>query len=178
MLHKNQICADIFSIFGCCILINELQIDIYPSAHERRKNMPGCQVRTILRSLPTLYRTDFIKGNNTANGAERQKSSKRNSGDVQRRRLASLAEAIIMQSLDDLWIKTQQSKSVAFFTGEGFDICATMAGMRVMDRIELFTLLRKLDYRMFGSRHAKKVRTAIKKIEPKAPDYMKLKKIG
>lgn len=124
--------------------------------------MPGCQVRTILRNMPSLYRADFVPGIEAVEqGVQRQNSSKRRSKDVQRERLASLAEAIIMQSLDDLWSATQRNKSVAFFTGEGFDICARMAGMRIIDRIELFGLLRKLDRRMFGSRHAKKVRTAI-----------------
>ncbi len=142
------------------------------------KNMPGCQVRTILRGMPSLYRTDFIPGIDTAVGVERQKSTKRNSMGVQRKRLASLAEAIIMQSLDDLWSKTQKNRSIDFFTGEGFDICARMAGMRIIDRIELFALLRKLDRRMFGSRHARKVRTAIKKIEPKVSNDIRLKKTG
>ena len=124
--------------------------------------MPGCQVRTILGSLPSLYRTDSIPGINTAKGVQRQNSSRRRSKDVQRKRLASLAEAIIMQSLDDLWSKTQKNTSIAFFTGEGFDICAGVAGMRIIDRIALFALLRRLDRGIFRSRHAKKVRTAIK----------------
>ena len=124
--------------------------------------MPGCQARTILGSLPSLCRTNSIPGINTAKGVQKQNSSKSRAKDIQRKRLASLAEAIIMQSLDDLWSPTQKGKSIAFFTGEGFDICASMAGMRIIDRIELFCILRKLNRKMFGSRHARKVRTALK----------------
>ena len=125
--------------------------------------MPGCQVRTILGSMPSLYRTDYIPGTKTVSKkVQRQNSLKRRSRDIQKKRLSSLAEAIIMQSLDDLWSKTQKNTSIAFFTGEGFDICARVAGMRIIDRIALFALLRRLDRGIFRSRHAKKVRTAIK----------------
>ncbi len=126
--------------------------------------MPGCQVRTILRRIPTLYRADSVPGLKTVQqGGQRKNRSKRHSKGVDGKRLAALADAIILQSLEDLWSKTQKDKSIAFFTGEGFDICARLAGMKIIDRIEFFSLLRRLDRRMFGSRHAKKVRTAIKK---------------
>jgi hypothetical protein len=126
--------------------------------------MPSCQVRTILRSIPSLYRVAPAQGIKVARQGEIKRSApKRDTKIVHGKRLAALAEAIILQSLEDLWSKTQKNKSLAFFTGEGFQICAEMAGMKVMDRIKLFGLLRRLDGRTFDSRHSKKVRLVIKK---------------
>jgi regulator of replication initiation timing len=126
--------------------------------------MPSCQVRTILRNIPTLYRVDPTSGIKKAQQVEKKPNgSKRNSKTEHRKRLAALAEAIILQSLEDLWSKTQKNKSLAFFTGEGFHICAEMAEMKVMDRIRLFGLLRGLDRRTFDSRHSKKIKLFIKK---------------
>jgi hypothetical protein len=126
--------------------------------------MPSCQVRTILRSIPTLYRVDPAPGIKISQQSEKKRNgSKRNSKIVHEKKLAALAEAIILQSLEDLWSKTQKNKSLAFFTGEGFHICAEMAGMKVMDRIRLFGLLRELDRRTFDTRHSKKVKLVLKK---------------
>jgi len=126
--------------------------------------MPSCQVRTILRDIPTRCRVDLAPGIKIARQSEKKRnSSKRNSKIVHGKRLAALAEAIILQSLEDLWSKTQKHKSLAFLTGEGFHICAEMAGMKVMDRIRLFGLLRRLDRRTFNSRHSKKVKLVIRK---------------
>ena len=46
-----------------------------------------------------------------------------------RRGLVSLAEAIILQSLEDLWIPEHREESECFFCGEGFSICAEVAGL-------------------------------------------------
>jgi hypothetical protein len=127
--------------------------------------MPNCQVRTILRNIPTLYRVAPAQGNEIAKPSEIERDgSKRNSKVVSQKRLAALAEAIILQSLEDLWSnKSQKNKSLAFFTGEGFRICAEMADMKVMDRIRLFGLLRRLDRKTFDSRHSKKVKLVTRK---------------
>ena len=125
--------------------------------------MPSCQVRTILRGIPTLYRADPAPVKIAQQSEKKRNGSKKNPKIVHGKKLAALAEAIILQSLEDLWSKTQKNKSLAFFTGEGFHICAEMAGMKVMDRIRLFSLLRGLDRRTFDSRHSKKVKLVIKK---------------
>jgi hypothetical protein len=126
--------------------------------------MPSCQVRTILRGIPTLCLEDPALGiARTGQGEKKLNGSKRCSKNVHRKRLAALAEAIILQSLEDLWSKTQKNRCLAFFTGEGFHVCAEIAGMKVMDRIRFLGLLRKLDRRAFDSRHAKKVRLLTKK---------------
>lgn len=126
--------------------------------------MPSCQMRTILENIPTLYRvapTPRIRV--VHDGGKKRNGSIKYSGNAHRKRIAALAEAIILQSLEDLWSKTQKKKSLAFFTGEDFHICAEIAGMKVMDRIRLFGLLRRLDRRSFDSRHAKNVQLLIKK---------------
>ncbi len=126
--------------------------------------MPGCQVGTILRSIPTLSRVNPVSEIKISKQADiKRNGSKRNSRIVQRKSLTALAEAIILQSLEDLWSKTQKNKSLEFFTGEGFHICAEMAGMKIMDRIRLLGMLRKLDGSTFDSRHSKKVKLLMKR---------------
>jgi len=43
--------------------------------------------------------------------------------------IKNLAEAIILQSVEDLWDAKQKSECLTFFYGESFGICAEMAGM-------------------------------------------------
>ena len=43
--------------------------------------------------------------------------------------LKTLAEAVIIQSAEDIMDKHQQEEAVAFFGGEGFRICSWIAGM-------------------------------------------------
>ncbi len=128
--------------------------------------MPGCQIQTILRSIPSLSRVEPAPRNKVTQGPvskERNDSKKEHSNDVDKKRLAALAEAVILQTLEDLWSKAHKKKSLAFFTTEGFHICADIAGMSITDRLWLLRLLRKLDGKMFESRHAKKVKRFINK---------------
>ncbi|NTU41605.1 MAG: hypothetical protein HGA78_00840 [Nitrospirales bacterium] len=46
-----------------------------------------------------------------------------------KKKVRRLAEAIILQSLTDLWDPDMREKSMAFFYGEGFRICAEIAGI-------------------------------------------------
>ncbi|GAB4389733.1 MAG: hypothetical protein Kow0025_16910 [Thermodesulfovibrionales bacterium] len=56
----------------------------------------------------------------------------------------ALAEAIIMQSMEDLSDTRYRSESIDFFTGEGFGICAGMAGMDIEDKLKVMGLVKKL----------------------------------
>lgn len=56
--------------------------------------------------------------------------------------LMNLAEAIILQSVEDLWDEGYKSDSLRFFKGEGFGICAAMAGMKRYDRLKLLQMVR------------------------------------
>ena len=55
----------------------------------------------------------------------------------------SLAEAIILQSITDLWKEDEREKCLDFLKGEDFSLCAEMAGMSLPDQIELMTLVNK-----------------------------------
>lgn len=64
--------------------------------------------------------------------------------------LKHLAEAIILQSIEDLWNRQQKNDCVAFFEGEGFHLCAGTAGINMFHRKRLLKLIstsisRKLD---------------------------------
>lgn len=58
--------------------------------------------------------------------------------------LKKLAETIIFQSLEDIWDGRHRAQSVEFFSGEGFHICAQMAGIDVNERLKLLNLARKI----------------------------------
>ena len=57
--------------------------------------------------------------------------------------LQRLAEAIILQSIEDLWEKSRLERrgSFAFFLGRGFHIWAELAGMTPVDRRTLLSLV-------------------------------------
>jgi hypothetical protein len=52
-----------------------------------------------------------------------------------------LAEAIILQSIEDLWDVQQRKYCVAFFEGEGFHLCAGTAGITMFHRRRLLKLI-------------------------------------
>jgi hypothetical protein len=120
--------------------------------------MQNFQVQTILRSIPTLDRIPLRESDILLQPADKStETAKRRPRKVDHRKIRVLAEAVILQSLEDLWSKTNRKKSVEFFKGDGFSLCADMAGMKVVDRLRLFRLLRRLDPELFDSRHARKV---------------------
>ena len=51
--------------------------------------------------------------------------------------LKSLVEGIILQSFADLWVTEEYDGSVKFFMGEGFKICAGIAGINLHDQVKL-----------------------------------------
>ena len=121
--------------------------------------MQNCQVRTILRSIPTLHRIPSSRGFDTLlpPADKSTETGEKQPRKIDRKKIRALAEAVILQSIEDLWSKTNRKRSVEFFTGDGFSIYADMAGMKVVDRLRIFRLLRKLDPRLFDSRHSRKV---------------------
>ena len=54
----------------------------------------------------------------------------------------ALAEAVILQAIEDMWCEKEKSKRLTFFTGESFRIYAKMAGMDFHDWIELLNLVK------------------------------------
>lgn len=55
-----------------------------------------------------------------------------------------LAEAIILQGLDDLSDSRYRSESIDFFTGEGFEVCAGMAGLDIEEKLKIMSLVKSL----------------------------------
>ena len=58
--------------------------------------------------------------------------------------LKGLAEGIILQSIEDLWVKDHKEDCIAFFKGKGFRDCAEMAGMTTSDQIKLLNLVKNV----------------------------------
>ncbi|MBI4823348.1 MAG: hypothetical protein HY805_03845 [Nitrospirae bacterium] len=55
-----------------------------------------------------------------------------------------LAQAIILQSVEDMWDKQHRAECMEFFTGEGFHICAQMAGLLPNEKSKLLNLAWKV----------------------------------
>jgi hypothetical protein len=121
--------------------------------------MKAFDFSSLMRGIPTLSRLDPRRDlckSERARAVARAKEAKGRES----KGLKSLAEAIILQSIEDLWSKTNRKKSIEFFTGEGFSQCADMAGMGVIDRLRLLRILRRIDAEAFDSRHSRKIRAS------------------
>jgi hypothetical protein len=57
--------------------------------------------------------------------------------------LKALAEAIILQSAEDFMDEYRQREDITFFGGEGFRICAGIAGMDHTEQCAFLNLLRR-----------------------------------
>jgi|WetSurMetagenome_2_1015567.scaffolds.fasta_scaffold08349_3 hypothetical protein len=52
-----------------------------------------------------------------------------------------IAEAIILQSIEDLWDGEQREECVLFFRGSDFHLCAEIAGITGSDKDKLLTMI-------------------------------------
>jgi hypothetical protein len=52
-----------------------------------------------------------------------------------------LAEAIIMQSIEDLWNEDHRAECIDFFTGQDFRTCASIAGIDTAGQIQILNLV-------------------------------------
>jgi len=71
---------------------------------------------------------------------------------TKRTSLKSLAEAILLQALEDLWDGARRKETIAFFCGEGFRHCADIASMNNYERLKLIRIVRKAIMKTGGSR--------------------------
>lgn len=55
--------------------------------------------------------------------------------------LRTLSEAIILQSAEDLLSTPHENENIDFFSGEGFRLCAEMAGMSHDDKLTFLNML-------------------------------------
>jgi len=72
--------------------------------------------------------------------------------ETERRSLRGLAEAILLQALEDLWDGARRKETIVFFCGEGFRTCADMACMNTYERLKLIRIVRKAIMKTGGSR--------------------------
>ncbi|MFA5354619.1 MAG: hypothetical protein WC291_10350 [Thermodesulfovibrionales bacterium] len=72
---------------------------------------------------------------------------KKNSGQM-KKKMQALAEAIILQSLEDLWDSSRREESLVFFEGDGFRFCTEMAGIDLGGRIQLLSMAGKINRKM------------------------------
>jgi hypothetical protein len=115
--------------------------------------MTGFEIQTVLKTIPGLSPFNSIEDIRRKPAVRVRKAPKKE--DV--RRLKALAEAVILQAVEDLWSETHRKESLEFFEGEGFRHCADLAGMRVVERLKLIRMLRKLNAAAFKTRHSKKI---------------------
>jgi len=61
--------------------------------------------------------------------------------------IKSLAEGIILQSIEDLWSSEHSKESLDFFSGGEFRSCAEMAGMSLLEQVRLLRMVKEvIDY--------------------------------
>ena len=53
----------------------------------------------------------------------------------------SLAEAIILQSIEDLWNPLCRRGSLRFFKSDGFALCSEIAGISYIKQLAMFRML-------------------------------------
>ena len=58
--------------------------------------------------------------------------------------VGSLMERIILQSIEDLWTDGEEDDCINFFRGEGFGICADIAGMNLHDQARLLNFANRI----------------------------------
>ncbi|MEJ2695538.1 MAG: hypothetical protein P8013_02715 [Candidatus Sulfobium sp.] len=117
--------------------------------------VPAFDFSSILRNIPTLTQVRPPKEEPELTRKGTAVSSGRKRPDETG--LKNLAEAVILQSIEDLWSKTHQKESIEFFMGEGFRHCADMAEMSVVERLRIIRMLRKINAEAFTPRHTQKL---------------------
>jgi hypothetical protein len=115
--------------------------------------MTGFEIQTVLRTIPGLHPFHSIEDISGKPAVRKRKAPKER--DVVR--LKALAEAVILQAVEDLWNSAHSKESVEFFEGEGFKHCADLAGMRVVERLKLIRMLRRLNPDAFRTKHSRKI---------------------
>ncbi len=56
--------------------------------------------------------------------------------------LRTLAEAVMLQAMEDFLSEERHEEDVAFFSGEGFRMCSELAGMNHSEKCSLLDLVR------------------------------------
>lgn len=76
-------------------------------------------------------------GTSRSTAGGRASAGRRGERDLVRR----LTEAVILQSIEDLWNPEHKRESLRFFEGEGFPLCAELAGIGYIRQFNMLRLL-------------------------------------
>ncbi len=115
--------------------------------------MTSFEIQSVLRNIPGLSPFNSIEDIRREPVVCARKARKK--GDTVR--LKALAEAVILQAMEDLWSSTYRKESLEFFEGEGFAHCAELAGMTVVERLKLIRMLRRLNAGAFKTKHSREI---------------------
>ena len=58
--------------------------------------------------------------------------------------IKKLAEEIMLQSLEDLWVDEEKTGSIVFFSGEPKRICSKIVGMSSDDKVKILNMVRDI----------------------------------
>jgi hypothetical protein len=58
--------------------------------------------------------------------------------------LKSLAEGIVVQSMEDLWDESLREDCILFFRSEEFRICAELAGIGLPEQVKLLDMVKEV----------------------------------
>ncbi len=64
--------------------------------------------------------------------------------------IKGLAEAILLQSMEDLWIDEERSGCIDFFSGEGFRLCSEIAGMSPDGKVKILNMVGDIIHQSSG----------------------------
>ena len=65
-----------------------------------------------------------------------------------RQSILSLADAVVLQSIEDLFSPFFRSGSLTFFNGRGFELCAGVTGMNENQKAGILTMLRQSGFQI------------------------------
>lgn len=69
----------------------------------------------------------------------------------------SLAEAVILQSIEDLWNPVCKKGSLLFFEGDGFVLCSEIAGLSYIKQLAMLRMLAHAGFK----KSLRSIRTAL-----------------
>jgi len=80
------------------------------------------------------------------------------SGQKTKSKIAAFAEAVILQSIEDLFDSLQRKGSIDFFKGDGFRLYAKIAGLSTVDQIRIIRMLANAGFKqhLFAVHNPKK----------------------
>lgn len=121
-------------------------------AYEEKQQISPLKARAKLHELKTAgdeawkdLKTGEGKAWDKVKAAHPHRSLKvqmgRTSGPAANRHARILAEAIILQSIEDLWHPVSKKGSLLFFEGDGFVLCSEIAGISYIRQLAMLRML-------------------------------------